>query len=57
MKKPTEKPVDEMELRRWCIEQSLRWPSGGFANQVGQVMINQEDPISRAERILKWVRQ
>ncbi len=64
MKRPKQikgarKVTPEAELRRWCIEQAIRWPmygpygavsGGGFGGKV------EADVIGRAERLLKWVR-
>lgn len=49
----------EIELRRWCIEQAIRWPiSGGYQSitVVGGLVPQQDaDILGRAERIIKWV--
>ena len=52
---------DEAELRRWCVEQALRWPMtgghGGYAGtaQGGYVPVQEANIINRAECLLKWV--
>jgi hypothetical protein len=56
----------EAELRRWCIEQAIRWPThgpygspqGAAANPWVSAMNNgpvESDVIGRAERLRKWV--
>jgi hypothetical protein len=51
--------VGDEELRRWCIEQAIRWPmvgssySGGMAFSGGE---READVIERAERLLTWVK-
>lgn len=53
---------EKTELRKWCIEQAIKWPFvmiGGW----GQVMsgpgkepiIEDQDLIGRANKILAWV--
>lgn len=61
---------NQVELRRWCIEQAVRWPTktvGGYAGlggaaqgQMGQLGYTQphqqdEDIIGRANKLLAWV--
>lgn len=41
--------LDELKLRQWCIEQAVRWPAPTDKSIV-------EDLLSRAERIMKWVK-
>lgn len=51
----------EAELRRWCIEQAIRWPmhggyGGGAVGAVGgYVPAAEANIIDRAERLMKWV--
>lgn len=63
-KKAAQKP--DVELRRWCIEQAIRWPMIGptssyqqALNQMGLQPPRQQEAniIDRANRILAWVRQ
>ena len=56
-------PKDEAEVRRWCIEQAIRWPwdSGHhYANAggLGTMYQGPSEPniLKRADEILKWVR-
>lgn len=51
----------EADLRRWCIEQAMRWPlEGGYGNQMGAYGGNlprvEADILGRAKRIYDWVR-
>jgi hypothetical protein len=50
----------EPELRRWCIEQAIRWPTeGSYASAVSGGGYggarSEADVIGRAERLRKWV--
>ena len=58
------KTMDEIALRRWCIERAAQWPvqgpaaygaiasaGGGYAHTV------ELDLLGRADRILKWIKQ
>lgn len=52
------KPIDKTELRKWCIEQAIRWPTEGGYNQVmsgGGGYKTEVDLIARARKILDWV--
>ena len=60
MKKPVKKPPSDIELRRWCIDQALRWPNNhpNPNQQLGAYMNYAEvDVLGRAKRILDWVTQ
>lgn len=52
---------NDAEMRRWCIEQALRWPMsvGSYPAHVqsvgGYVPTVEADVIGRAKRILDWV--
>lgn len=47
---------DEVELRRWCIEQATRWPVTHGGGMMSTYVHEQEvDLIGRAERLLAWV--
>lgn len=51
---------DEIELRRWCIDQARSWPMyspyQGAYGQLNQPFRTEEtDVIGRAEKIFKWV--
>lgn len=53
----------ELELRRWCIEQAIRWPMDvigggnggayGIPGHIGQKV--EQDVIGRAKRLREWV--
>lgn len=49
------------ELRRWCIENAIRWPSDGPSYAVqqagiyGHVPRTDVDVIGRAKKLLDWV--
>lgn len=48
----------ELELRRWCIEQAIRWPTENYQNgfaSVGGGMRTDVDIIGRAKRLRDWV--
>lgn len=57
---------EDTDLRRWCIEQALKWPwnpgrPGGYGAMGGQLPIPAEPPswpnvIERANTILQWVK-
>lgn len=63
MRKPKKLIPSDVDLRRWCIEQAIRWPvdpyppqhygvasgGGGFAPRPSV------DIIARAEQVLLWV--
>lgn len=54
---PTNK---EIEFKRWCIEQALKWPNGtNYTNQVAGGIGNyqQVDVINRADQIYNWVKK
>lgn len=56
-KPPTQTP--DMELRRWCIEHAIRWPTEHYGNAVysqGGGIRGDADVIGRAEKLLKWVK-
>lgn len=61
MKKPIRakpQPTDELELRRWCVEQAIRWPSIGQYQGMGQSFpppYQEADVLGRANRLLAWV--
>ena len=49
---------DQIELRKWCIEQALRWPvfyEGGGVGYPQPSAHEDADVIGRAEEIFKWV--
>lgn len=51
----------ELELRRWCIEQAVKWPfepGSSFASATIGVCgsYKEADVIGRAERLLSWVK-
>lgn len=56
---------DTAELRRWCVEQAVRWPTvTSYGSQHGAVysaggglptQTVDADVVGRAERIRKWV--
>jgi len=55
---------EEIELRRWCIEQAIRWPtvggSPGYAAIQGGGAFSppqEANIIDRAERLLRWVQR
>lgn len=59
--KPVSAPAP-LELRRWCIEQAIRWPTeregglnGVYSGGGGYRMI-ESDLLGRADKILKWVK-
>jgi hypothetical protein len=57
--KPT--VVGDVELRRWCIEQAIRWPevgAGGYHGIAsgGGGYRTEANIIDRASRLLTWVR-
>jgi hypothetical protein len=57
-KTPMRSALDETELRRWCIEQAMRWPmrSANFGGQaMYQTPAHEEDVIGRATRLRNWV--
>jgi hypothetical protein len=56
--------ADNGDLRRWCIEQALRWPvyedrnysgAAGGMQWHGNTSRSEADIIGRAEKLLKWV--
>ena len=52
----------ETELRRWCIEQSIKWPMqhhpyNAVVSQGEGFRQVEMDIIGRAKRILAWVRE
>lgn len=50
--------TDSIELRRWCIENAIRWPVEGLYNQAGAYGVlprSDVDVIGRAKRLLDWV--
>jgi hypothetical protein len=63
-KKPKPKPLgywDEVDLRRWCIEQAVRWPVEparypGIASAGGYAPPTEHDVIGRAKKIHEWVK-
>lgn len=55
------RPRSEVELRRWCIEQALRWPwdAGRYAGAMGGGFSqppSQPDVLKRATEIMIWVK-
>ncbi len=56
-------PYEEMDLKRWCVEQAIHWPTIkevrlGTVNPPGQPTTGADvdvDLIGRAEKIRKWV--
>ncbi len=58
-RKPINKISNELELRKWCIDQAVRWgwhygtsaSLGGYTNSGPQ----EPDVIGRANRIYDWV--
>jgi len=58
--KPVKKLFDsEVDLRRWCIENAIRWPTENYGAAVysqGGGVRHDVDVIARAEKILKWVK-
>lgn len=71
MKKPVKKNrQDNVDLRRWCVEQAMRWPvyedksygaQGGlgaaaiYTQNGGQIVRTPADVVERAERLRAWV--
>lgn len=59
--KPFRLADGEVELRRWCIEQAIRWPEHNppYGAAIGSVGGGyrpiEADIISRANRLLNWV--
>lgn len=55
------KPTDDVELRRWCIEQASHWPVlSSYGAGMSHTMANygperDADLIGRAKKILRWV--
>lgn len=59
--------LKQIELRRWCIDQAMRWPSyeervgypqvaGSVYQQLGGAVTRKDaDVIGRAKIILAWV--
>jgi hypothetical protein len=49
--------TDSTELRRWCIENAIRWPvDGGYGQGLSQHMPRSDvDVIGRAKKLLDWV--
>lgn len=53
----------EVELRRWCVEQAMRWPvyGPGYAQGagIGQAVysqnLNEANIMDRANRLWTWV--
>jgi hypothetical protein len=49
----------ETELRRWCIEEAIRWPEESnwkaYAGTSGYPSKPETDVIGRAKRIFDWV--
>lgn len=61
-RKPTLQFFDQLELRRWCIEQAIRWPvyeTGGYGGAYQNVpmprLTHDADVLGRAAKILKWI--
>ncbi len=50
---------EEIDLRRWCIEQAIRWPvesgSIGYASSGISKPAVEADVIGRATKLLNWV--
>lgn len=61
--KSKQSQVEELALRRWCIEQAIRWPLVGSPYQGAQAGVYGIQPlpqseaniIDRANRLLAWV--
>lgn len=54
------KEADQLELRRWCIESAIRWPTeNSYAGMVsgGGGYKPAPDIIDRAEKIFTWVQK
>lgn len=49
---------DPVDLRRWCIEQAMRWPStsdGSYVSNTFNSPRYDADVIGRAKQLLNWV--
>lgn len=58
-KKRQSQPIAQIELRRWCIEQAIRWPvsMGSYPSNMTSAFHPQveADVIGRAKQLLDWV--
>lgn len=65
MKRPIKINKIELELRKWCIEQAIRWPwsapqryNQGMASVGGgykDFPSSEPNTIARAQQIYKWI--
>lgn len=63
--KPRAQSLDQIELRRWCIQMAMSWPvvstsytySGavGFPQLPKEATARDADVIGRADKLLNWV--